>query len=1005
MREAILVGRYELGDPVGVGAMGTVYRAADRHTGGTVAVKVLHPTLAHDPKYVERLRREARLAAAITSPRVVRVTDFGEHDGAPFLVMEYVEGDTLADVLERRGPLLLPEALTVALEVTRALDAAHARGIMHRDLKPQNIKLVDGQVKVLDFGIARLEGDAGVTLTGAYVGTPAYSAPERLAGRGDIRADIYAVGVILFELIAGRLPFGGATPLAMLYQHESVPPPPLPGDVPATVQDLIARCLAKAPSARYQTPSELVAALESALQAAGAPVVPVTTRAEAVAIAAPATEPTTATAELPVASTVPHNLPPPQTSFVGRARELAEIKRRMATTRMLTLTSTGGCGKTRLALQVAAEQLEHYLDGAWLVELASLSEPTLVPQAVAGALGIRETRDRPLIRTLVDSLKHRHMLLMLDNCEHLLAACAELAEELLDGCPGLHIIATSREVLGISGEAVYRVPSLSLPDPQHSLVGADLLSLVEECDAVQLFVERARWRRPDFALSDANAGEVAAICRRLDGIPLVLELVAVLIKGLPLEEITVRLDERFRLLTGTARRALSREQILRTVLDFSYDLLAKPEQELFRRLSVFAGAFEEQAAVAVCAGDTVGAGQVVDLLSRLGDALLVQAQWQGGAPRYQLLESLRQYGSEKLQAAGEAATVHGRHSDWYTDLAARAEPELTGPEQLTWLARLEQQHDNLRAALAWSFSEGHDNAGPLALAGALWRFWMIHGHFSEGRGWLERALVGASRADLTLRAKALNGLGVLAFQQGDYDEAYTRFEENLSARRSLEDQQGIAAALSSLGNVAWAQGDYGQARRWHEESLALRRRLGHTVGVASALNNLGTLESDCGAYDRAWAFHEESLSLRRSIADNASIAQSIHNLGEVAHRRGDHKQARKLWRQSLEMLRELGDRGSIAGDLGALARVAEALGEPERAARYFGAAAAVRDALGLPLGLSDFARYERSTQAVRAQLGDAAFTAAWDAGQGQPLEEIIADALAWGREPADAPAT
>lgn len=431
-----------------------------------------------------------------------------------------------------------------------------------------------------------------------------------------------------------------------------------------------------------------------------------------------------------------HNLPADRTSFVGRGRELAEVKRALAMTRLLTLTGAGGSGKTRLALEVARNLVSSYPDGAWLAELAPLSEGTLLPQVVASSLRVREQPGRALADTLVDHLRKKHLLLVLDNCEHVVDAAARLVDALLSACPRLRILATSREALRTDGEVVWRVPPLSVPDP-------DKPSSVEELgrsEAVRLFLERARYRRQGFELTDGNAGAVAEICQRLDGIPLALELAAARVGVLSAGQISARLDGSLALLRGGGRTILPRHQTLRGALDWSHNFLSEPEKSLFRRLSVFAAGWPLEAAEAVGPGGGVGAGDVLDLLELLVDKSMVVTETGGeDVRRYRLLEPVRQYARERLEESGEAEETRHRHAAFFLMLAEEAEQELTGPAHQAWLERLETEHDNLRAALSWAIDGGDPELG-LRLAAALWLFWYTHGHLAEGRDRLEKAL-------------------------------------------------------------------------------------------------------------------------------------------------------------------------------------------------------------------------------------------------------------------------
>ena len=810
-----------------------------------------------------------------------------------------------------------------------------------------------------------------------------------------------------------------------------------------------------------------------------------------------------------------NNLPVQWTSFIGREKEIEEVKNLLAGTHLLTLTGSGGCGKTRLALQVAADLVEDYSDGVWLAELAALSEPKLVVQAVATALGLRDEPGRTLLRTVTDYLLSKSTLLVLDNCEHLLPACAELTETLLNHCPHLRILTTSREGLRIGGEQVYRVPSLPAPDlASLPTEENERAALVSESDAVRLFVERTRLQRPEFVLTSQNASGVASVCSRLDGIPLAIELAAARVRVLSVEEIDAGLEDRFELLTGGSRTALPRQQTLRAALDWSYDLLTEQERLLLSRLSVFAGGWTLKAARKVCGDRSLPVGSVLDVLSGLVDKSLVAAETQGGSSRYRLLETVRQYGRERLAQTGDESAIRGRHREYYLELAEEIEPRLTGPEQAEWLLRLEAEHDNLRVALGWCQAEQDGAEAGLRLAGALWLFWDVRGYLGMGREYLGEALAReGALGRAALRAKALNAAGGLAFEQGDYSSARVLFEESLSLCRELGDKpgiastlgnlgivasdqgdyrsarvlfeeslslcrelgdkpgtarslnnvgivafeqgdyrsarvlfeesllikrelgnkRGIASTLGNLGNVAYCQGDYSSARALMEESLSIQRELGDKQGIAWSLNrlgnvtsnqgdnivaralyeeslsidrelgnkngitlsllNLGEVASYQGDYEAAKSLFEESLSLCRELGDKRGTARSLNNVGELACEQGDYEAARALMEESLSLRRELGDKWGIAYSLEAFASLAVAEGQPERAARLWGAAEALREAIHAPLPPNEREQYARDLAAVRATLGEEAFSAAWAAGRAMTIEQAMEYAL------------
>ena len=679
----------------------------------------------------------------------------------------------------------------------------------------------------------------------------------------------------------------------------------------------------------------------------------------------------------------PNNLPQQATSFVGREKELAEVRQLLARARMLTLTGSGGCGKTRLGLQLAADSLERFPDGAWLVELASLSDPGLVPQHVATVLGLKEELGKQISQTLREHLKDKRFLLLLDNCEHLLDACARLADALLKWCPGVQILASSREALGIGGEQAYRVPSLSLPDPKRAHTSAS----VAPFEAVQLFTDRARLARAEFQVTDQSASALASICYRLDGIPLAIELAAARVRSLSVEEIDKKLDERFRLLTGGARTALPRQQTLRSLIDWSYDLLNDAEKQVLQRLAVFAGGWMLPAMEQVCAGDGIEEGGVLDLLTSLADKNLVLAEQNNEHYRYRLLETVRQYARDRLLEHGDSGCWRSRHLVYFLQLAEQAEPHLTDAQQKAWIDRLENEHDNLRAALAWSLVEGGDAGSGLRLAGALGSFWSIRGFAGEGRGWLADCLAAAPDATPAIRAKALCAAGVLAREQGEYAAAHSLLMEGLEFHRALGNRQGIAATLNNLGSLAREQGDYQRARAMHEEGLTIWRQMGDRRGISSSLNSLGNLARELGDHASARSFYEEGLAIDRERGDSHSIAISLNNLGGMASDLGDYAVARALHQESLAIRRELGDRRGIASSLTNLGGALDRLGDSVVARAQIEEALAIRRELGdrrgiaISLGaLADVAHsrgdhygaqglYEESL-AIRRALGD-----------------------------------
>jgi predicted ATPase/DNA-binding XRE family transcriptional regulator len=680
--------------------------------------------------------------------------------------------------------------------------------------------------------------------------------------------------------------------------------------------------------------------------------------------------------------------PVPLTSFIGREHEVAEVRSLLSHTRLLTLTGAGGMGKTRLALEAAGSSAD-----IAFVDLAPQTDGRLIPATIAAALGIHGQARVSFLTLLTTSLASRDLLLILDNCEHLITACAELADQLLRACPRVRIIATSRQPLAVAGEQLWHVPPLSTGGPTESQGAATP-------EAVCLFAERARLVQHDFSLGDRNIEAVTEVCRRLDGIPLAIELAAAHVRVLGLEGLAARLDERLRLFSTKTHGVPVRQQTLQATIDWSYGLLGDADRMLFSRLGIFAGGWTVEAAQEVVAGEQLDLDEVLPGLLRLVDKSMVVAEPVDiGRVRYRLLETLRQDAVVRLAARAEVDRLGDRHSAYFIAVAEQAERARGGPDEIAWLEVLEQEHDNLRAALGWAISTGEAERG-LRLAGALYGFWELRGHLTEGRRWLERLLpqVGSDRIALAaIRAKALRGAGVLAWQQGDYARAKVLHEENLALERDLGDRRGVALALSNLGVLAKDQGDYQRARALLEESLALERELSDRQGVALELNNLGVLAKDQGEYKRATALLEESLALGRDLGDMWLVALALNNLGLLAEDQGKYERATALLKECLALRRDLGDKRGMATGLEGLAAAAGAQNLPERAVRLFGASIALRESIQAPQDPSERVANSRILAGLRGHLGAEAFARAWEAGRRLTLQGAIAEALAVGQ--------
>jgi len=631
------------------------------------------------------------------------------------------------------------------------------------------------------------------------------------------------------------------------------------------------------------------------------------------------------------------------TTFVGRRKELAEIQERLKESRLLMLAGPGGCGKTRLALEVASRMHDRFPDGAWTVELASVAEPSLVPYTVAAALGVQEQPGQPLMSLVTKYLRSKDTLLVLDNCEHLLEPAAELSENILRTCPQVRILATSREPMNLEGEVTWRVPGMALPD----LRMAKRDQRIKDSDAVALFVDRARLADPGFSLSDANASVVAQICLRLDGIPLAIELAATRVRVLRVEQILERLEQRFRLLTGGSRTVMPRHRTLRAAFDWSYELLTKPERMLFRRMSVFAGGFSLEAVETVCSD---GAEHpVLDLVAHLVDKSMLGADHLSSpATRYRLLETLRQYGADRLEEAGETATLRQRHADHFLDFAERSESDLRTPSQNESIRQLDLEHDNLRAALAWSRDE--NRLLGLRLGIALTNFWQMRGFWTEGRAWL-RGSLSKPIEDRRLLAKGLLGAGTLAESQGDYSEARTLLDRALEMFRELDDDRSVAACMIELGRAAYFQGQDDLAGALFESGGAAAREAKDQWLTGRSLVELGQVAWRRAQFLQSRDLVNEGLSMFRAMGDRYDLVYAVDLLGHADHGMGDLASARTHFEESLGRAREVNDLWGVAHSHANLGDVALDEGDLNRAQSEYVAAAEVHHVVGRPSGL------------------------------------------------------
>jgi predicted ATPase/DNA-binding CsgD family transcriptional regulator len=679
----------------------------------------------------------------------------------------------------------------------------------------------------------------------------------------------------------------------------------------------------------------------------------------------------------------PHNLPSELSSFVGRERQLAELRRLLRKSRLITLTGPGGAGKTRLALRLAANVLDRHPDGVWLVDLAALNDARLLEQTVASACGVREQGVQPMLRVLVEYLVGRRSLLILDSCEHLVDACAALAESLLRSCPKLTILVTSREPLGVPGELIWRTPSLSLPRSEDG----DRPELVLESEAVRLYIDRAQMSRAGFYVDSAEAtAAVAQICARLEGMPLAIELAASLTRVMAPEEILDRLRDRFRLLTGGSRSALPRHQTLRKAVDWSYGLLSPAEKMLLARLSVFAGGFDLAAAEAVSQDEPLHPGGVLQVLSRLVDKSLVSAETAGPTgTRYRMLDTIREYALEKLQD-GDEADARRRHASYYVAYCGHAANELRGVNPLPWLARLDEEQANIRLALGWAMTEQPEDA--LRLAAAMGTYWHPRRHYAEAAEWLNQTLE-LPTPNLEARAKVHGSRASIRWRYGDYDGARLDAEECARLSRQLGLGIELSTALTTLGLVSGAMGDQASGERYTTESIQVARELQYREGTARGLNNLAMFVSQRGDHEQARMLLEQSWAEIQLAGNRAAAGNILDSLARVSLLLGDQAAARRYYLDSLQQSTKFGDAINIVECLEGIALLDVAERDAIRAIRLISAANVIRLANNFQAMPYWAGQVQEGLAAARASLGGPAAETAWKAGAAMSGNEAI----------------
>ncbi|MFE3055859.1 protein kinase [Nocardia sp. NPDC059239] len=994
---------FEDAEEIGRGGFGVVYRCTQTELDRTVAVKILTAEL--DEENLARFFREQRAMGRLTGhPNIVTMLQAGVTEGGrPYLVMPYHPVGSLDARIRGQGPLPVETVLWVGVKLAGALESAHRLGIVHRDVKPGNVLLTEyGEPALTDFGIARIAGGFQTT-AGTLTGSPAFTAPEVLEGQDPTpAADVYGLGATLFCALTGHAAFERRSGENVVTQFLRITTQPVPdlreSGIPADVSVMVAAAMSRDP---LQRPS--AAALGEAIQRAqrhhGFTVDEMALQPEPTQErrdrkpAAPGWRP-----PVPPISRSAGTLPLELTSFVDRRVELAELKNLLSAARLVTLTGIGGVGKTRLALRAAVSTRREFADGVWLVELADVHDPSLLVNAVAAILGLRDDPARPLPEVLVEFLSTRKSLLVLDNCEQLVAAVAELVGTWLRSCPDLRILVTTREPLDIAGEAVLRVPPLTVPDPDRepSLRGR------LRYDAVTLFVDRATAVVPGFELSEDNKATVARICARLDGLPLAIELAAARMRMMSPEQILQRLDDRYALLRRASRTAPARQQTLQWCIDWSYGLCTPIEQRLWARLSVFVGGFELDAAEQVCGVD-LAPENALDVLSSLVDKSIVIRDESDGVVWFRMLETLRDYGRQKLRESGEDQQLRRRHLHWSHRVALAAEAGWISDRQPYWNARLERGQPNLRDALEYSLAENTEQAAEAGLqtAAALFVFWTFRGLYSEGRRWIDRLLDHPARQSVPDRVKALHAGCIMAAVQGDVPAAAALAEEGRVLAERVPTPMTRALITYADGIVALYRGELALAVSCLERAVRMLSSNRQGSLYAAALARLGGVHALAGDTEVAIQCYRKLISITEEVGESYFRSLALWGLGVAAWRQGERSRATELFEDALRVNRRMRSPFVAALSLEVLAWVAGANGDAERAAVLMGAAEEGRRSFGNPAPILPMVdNHDECVRTTRSALGARRFDVASGKGRAMGMDDAVAYVL--GETPADA---
>ncbi|MFE3002887.1 protein kinase [Nocardia sp. NPDC059246] len=983
-------------EEIGRGGFGVVYRCTQPRLDRAVAVKVLTCELDENR---ERFFREQRAMGRLSGhPNIVDVLEVGETEsGRPYLVMPYHPQGSLEAWIRRNGLLSVEGVLRLGVKLAGALETAHLAEILHRDVKPGNILLSDyGEPALTDFGIAHLAGGFR-TATGAVTGSPAFTAPEVLEGDSPSRAsDVYGLGATLFCALTGHAAFerrSGEQVVAQFLRITTQPVPDLreqgiPDDVCAVIEAAMSREARDRPTAALFGEQ-----LQQIQQTHGCGVDQMAIRTEPGGERAAATAAPMAWTGVPGHRGVSRReatgrLPRELTSFVDRRAQLAEMKNLLSGSSLITLTGIGGVGKSRLALRVAHKSQRDFAGGIWMVELAELRDPSLVIDVVAATFGVRPQPGRPTLEVLVEFLSTREVLLVLDNCEQLIEAVAKLAESLLQSCPQLRILATSRETLGVGGEAVLVVPPLRFPDRRAGPSARDAAGY----DAMTLFAERAAAVVPGFHVDEDNRDGVAGICARLDGLPLAIELAAARLRMMSVEQILARLTDRFALLTRGSRGAPTRQQTLAWCIGWSFDLCAPAEQRLWWRLSVFAQSFELDAAEDVCGVDLSGP-ELLDALSALVDKSILIREETDGTVRFRMLETVQEYGMQKLTEAGEDAELRRRHRDWYERLTLKAEADWVSPRQLEWIARIERELPNLRKAMEFSISKRDTSA--VRTVAALHMSLSARGLYSEGRRWCDRALASTPDAMALDRATALNMSSVFATTLGDFPAADGCLAEFGALAEHTADRAVGARFAYAQGYTALCRGDLTLASTRLNDALEAFSAPAEVSFRLRSLVNLGWTYVLQGDMPGAIACFEQVLVVSDSRGETYYRLFALRPMAFALWRQGERERAVQLLEESLRLVRRVADPLLAAVCLEILAWVVAEGHDAQRAAALLGTAhrlgrATDSSSVVIPGFLVYHEECERRSRDI---LGQRAFESAFRDGAAMSLSAAVDFAL------------